>query len=292
MRTAQQEIDKTTNAVAKKKLKAYINETEQLQNQSKLSQYELEIQQAKYDLLLAEIALQEAQDSKSTVRLQRDSEGNMGYVYTADSNKVAEAQQQLEDAQNALYNKGLEGTNDYAQKYQQTMQEMYDTISDIQQKHLNDEYETEAEYHAAMEEAKAYYYQKLQDYSSLYSVAVSTDSRVVADAWSSDFSDMIYQTDTWKQAVEDYTDKAIAAFSKWQTAVTSEGGIADLIGNSVEDVGKTVQEVTDKSAALAKKTQEEVIPALGHDEIAHAAKAATCTEIGWEAYVTLSLIHI
>jgi hypothetical protein len=37
--------------------------------------------------------LQEAQDSKSTVRLQRDSEGNMGYVYTADSNKVAEAQQ-------------------------------------------------------------------------------------------------------------------------------------------------------------------------------------------------------
>jgi uncharacterized protein (UPF0335 family) len=44
MRTAQQEIDKTTNAVAKKKLKAYINETEQLQNQSKLSQYELEIQ--------------------------------------------------------------------------------------------------------------------------------------------------------------------------------------------------------------------------------------------------------
>jgi len=32
MRTAQQEIDKTTNAVAKQKLKAYINETEQLQN--------------------------------------------------------------------------------------------------------------------------------------------------------------------------------------------------------------------------------------------------------------------
>jgi len=34
--------------------------------------------------------------------------------------------------------------------------------------------------------------------------------------------------------------------------------------------------------------EQEVIPALGHDEIAHAAKAATCTEIGWEAYVTCS----
>ena len=262
MRTAQQEIDKTTNAVAKKKLKAYINETEQLQNQSKLSQYELEIQQAKYNLLLAEIALQEAQDAKSTVRLQRDSEGNFGYVYTADSNKINEAQQKLEDAQNDLYNKGLDGANDYAQKYQQTMQEMYDTLADIQQRHLDGEYETEAEYHAAMEEAKAYYYQKLQDYSSLYSVAVTADSRVVADAWSTDFASMIYDTDNWKQAVEDYTDDAIAAFTKWQNAVTGEGGIADLIGNSVEDVGKTVQEVTDKSKELAKKTQEEVIPAL------------------------------
>jgi hypothetical protein len=34
-----------------------------------LSQYELDIQQAKYNLLLDEIALKEAQNAKSTVRL-------------------------------------------------------------------------------------------------------------------------------------------------------------------------------------------------------------------------------
>jgi t-SNARE complex subunit (syntaxin) len=44
MRTAQQEIDKTTNSVAKKKLAAYIEETQQLQDQTKLSKYELDIQ--------------------------------------------------------------------------------------------------------------------------------------------------------------------------------------------------------------------------------------------------------
>jgi hypothetical protein len=32
-----------------------------MQNQNKLSQFELDIQKAKYDLLLAEIALEEAQ---------------------------------------------------------------------------------------------------------------------------------------------------------------------------------------------------------------------------------------
>jgi hypothetical protein len=40
--------------------------------------------QKKYDLMLAEQALRDAQNAKSQVTLQRDSEGNYGYVYTAD----------------------------------------------------------------------------------------------------------------------------------------------------------------------------------------------------------------
>jgi hypothetical protein len=60
MRTAQQAIDTSTNAVAKEKLKGFINETKSMQEQGKLSQYELDMQQAKYDLLVAEIALEEA----------------------------------------------------------------------------------------------------------------------------------------------------------------------------------------------------------------------------------------
>ena len=38
----------------------------------------------------------------------------------------------------------------------------------------------------------------------------------------------------------------------------------------------------------AKHTKTEPIPALGHDEIPHDAKPVTCTEIGWDAYVTCS----
>ena len=53
--------------------------------------------------------------------MQRDSEGNFGYVYTADQNEIAKAQQELEDAQNALYNIGLEGANKYAESYTQTI---------------------------------------------------------------------------------------------------------------------------------------------------------------------------
>jgi hypothetical protein len=43
-------------------------------------------------LLVAEIALEEAQNAKDSVRLTRDAEGNFGYVYTANSAAVSQAQ--------------------------------------------------------------------------------------------------------------------------------------------------------------------------------------------------------
>jgi len=41
---------------------------------------------------LAEIALEEAQNAKSTVRMMQDSEGNWSYVYTSDQEKISDAQ--------------------------------------------------------------------------------------------------------------------------------------------------------------------------------------------------------
>jgi hypothetical protein len=51
---------------------------------TKMSQKDLEALQKKYDLKLAEIALEEAQNAKSQVRMTRDNEGNWSYTYTAD----------------------------------------------------------------------------------------------------------------------------------------------------------------------------------------------------------------
>ena len=57
---AQKDIDKTTNNAAKIRLKNYQEEIELLQNKNKLTKVELDIAKAKYDVLLAEIALEEA----------------------------------------------------------------------------------------------------------------------------------------------------------------------------------------------------------------------------------------
>ena len=245
MRTAQQEIDKSTNLVAKQRLKDFIKETDQLQNKSKLSQYELDIQKAKYDLLLAELALEDAQNAKSTVRLQRDSEGNFGYVYTADQTQLAQAQQQLEDAQNSLYNIGLEGANSYTEKYNQTMQEMYDTLTSITQAYYEGEIASQEEYESQMLAAQEYYYEQLESFQDLYGVALQTDTRVIADAWSTGMGVMKIETRTWKDAVVSYTSEANTTLINWYSTVDA---IAQKTG--LDNIASKVKNITDESKAL------------------------------------------
>jgi hypothetical protein len=57
-----------------------------------MSKYDIEYLQKKYALTEAQIALEESRNAKSQVRLSRDSEGNYGYVYTADDSNVDKAQ--------------------------------------------------------------------------------------------------------------------------------------------------------------------------------------------------------
>ena len=91
-------IDETDNVKAKKALMEYQQKINEYQADGvQMSEYELQYLQKQYDLELAKIALDEAQDAKSQVRMTRDSEGNYGYVYTADESAVAKAEQSYED---------------------------------------------------------------------------------------------------------------------------------------------------------------------------------------------------
>ena len=245
--SAQQEIDKTSNTVAKNRMKNFIRETQQLQKQGELSQFELDIQQAKYDLLLAEIALEEAQNAKSTVTLQRDREGNFGYVYTADSSAVAQAQQEFDNAQNALYNIGLEGANKYTESYTQTLQEMYDKLAEIQQQRLDGYFQTEQEYEDAILAAKEFYYKKLEQYSSLYTTAVTVDSNIIADAWSTDFANMVYDTENWKDEVNHYLEETREAFGDFEDQMS-------VIRN--ETVGEDLDALAEKTNNITKKSKD------------------------------------
>lgn len=131
-RTILQDISKTDNIAAKSKLKDVLEEVNALQNSNaQMSEYELKTLQAKYDLRLAEIALEEAQEAKSQVRLVRDNEGNWGYMYTADAEEVSKAEQDVEDKMQALQDIQEETMRDTGEKILSIQQEYYDALSDI-----------------------------------------------------------------------------------------------------------------------------------------------------------------
>ena len=260
MRTAQQAADKTDSLSSKQKLKNYYKEIETLKNDGiPLSKLELELAQARYDILLAEIALEEAQNAKSTVRLQRDSEGNFGYVYTADSEAISQAEEDLMDAQNKLYNIGLEATNDYGQKMLELQQKLSDDLLQLEQDRANGRFQTEADYEAA----KALLIQEYNDlflaYSDQYTTALGVDVAIQEEAWINAYDSMINQTQNWQEYTTEYTQMCEQAYDQWRTAVTEHNEIIqDVLNNTKEKVN----EVTEASDELKEEVIREVIPAV------------------------------
>ena len=262
MRQAAQAADKTDNEVAKQKFKNFENETKKLQENAKLSNLELEIQQAKYDLLLAEIALEDAQNAKSTVRLQRDNEGNFGYVYTANQDEIANAQQQYEDAQNALYNISLQGQQDYTAKYLESLQMMQEELTELDQKWLEGEIATQEEYNRQRKAITDHYfnpeYGVLTQYSSLYNIAVQADASATEDYWGKSYGNMTQKTGEWKTAVNTYIGEIDAAFNLW---ATNQEELNEDLGISFDDVSSAIHDITTESEIL-KTTIDTTIPKL------------------------------
>ena len=257
--TAQQAIDKTTNNAAKARLKSYQDEIKQLQDKNILSQTELDLAQARYEVLLAEIALEEAQNAKATVRLQRDNEGNFGYVYTADQEAVSGAEQELADAQNALYNVGLEGANEYGQKMIELKQETAEALIELEEMRASGEIATVEEYEAIKEEILSNAYAKYELYSQIYTASLGADAQVQQEAWITAYSNMMGSTDLWKQNVVQYTRDCEQAYREWKNTIQAESSIIDSVLNHTES---EVKDITNASTALRNEVVNSVIPAI------------------------------
>ncbi len=89
--------------------------------------------------------------------------------------------------------------------------------------------------------------------------------------WNSD------ETYHWKTATCIHTDEiGRKAEHTW------DNGVITTPATCTEEGVKTF------TCTECDKTRIEIADALGHDEVLHEAQAATCTEIGWETYVTCS----
>lgn len=256
MRTAQQAADKTDNAAAKQRINNFVQETKKLQEKNKLSHLELEIQQAQYDMLMAQIALEEAKNAKTTVRLRRDSQGNFGYVYTADQEQVAKAEQELADAENRLYNISLEATNEWGQKRLELQQQYADAMIELEERRANGEFATDEMYQQERDRITQEFYRNMEAYSGQYTIALNGHANTQADAWIRAYEDMMAESDKWNEATTQYLDANEKAYGEWKDEVAKNSAIVDGV---LKNTQTEVQKVTDKSEELRKKGNEVAI---------------------------------
>ena len=102
---AQDAINSTNSIRAQEMLNALKDdELNKLKEKNKLTQYDVDRANKMLDITLKQIALEEAQNNKSKMRLRRDSQGNYSYQYVADNDQVDKLQDELDKAKNELYN--------------------------------------------------------------------------------------------------------------------------------------------------------------------------------------------
>ena len=264
-RTLSKDIDKTDSKSAKAKLTNFSKELRALQEKDKLSKLELEIAQKKYDLLKAQIALEESQNAKSTVRLTRDNEGNYGYVYVANEEKIEEAAQAVEDANNKLYNTQLEATNDYGQKYLSTVQEYKQALQELYE---SDEFKEldENQRNERISAIQKQYGDILNSYQDLYKIAYgSTDSLIDAiqsESWVySNYNDNIKQASDNLSVFDTYVKDANDAINIWTTQITN---ITDYVkfDDRMENVVSTTEDTVNNILKEFETTGENLTQVL------------------------------
>ena len=184
-------IDKTDSPAQQKKLNDLMQqETDYLREQDKLSEYDLERANLKYEIAMKQIALEEAQQNKTQLRLRRDSQGNYTYQYTQDDDQVASIQQEIADLYNQLYNLD-------ADAYRDNLDEIYNVWSEFQERMAEAAQINDPEQRAAKELLIK------EQYSDLINGLVEKNENLQANMYQSTMSHLF---DLYNQNTANYED--------------------------------------------------------------------------------------
>ena len=187
-------IDKTDSPAQQKKLNDLMQqETNYLREQDKLSEYDLERANLKYELALKQIALEEAQQNKTQLRLRRDSQGNYTYQYTQNDDQIASIQKEITDLYNQLYNLD-------AEQYRGNLDELYSVWSEFQERMAEAAQINDPEKRAAKELLIK------QQYSDLINGLVEKNENLQANLYQSTMSHLF---DLYDQNTANYEDMSV-----------------------------------------------------------------------------------
>lgn len=262
-RQIEQSISDSTTVASKAALKALQAKIDKQSELNELTEYDIEMNQLEYQLALAQIALDEAKNAKDTVRLTRDENGNYAYQYTANQEKLNEAEQQYEDV--------LQQINELAgNRISELEQSFIDAQSKYQQAALeiaSDMSLTEAERAEKLATLSQQYNETLlyiqQQYGNA-TEALGSNQEAVAERYGATLSSLTASAaanvnstiGAMIQNTQSYIDHMTAVIGPTGTAQTAWQSYIARIQSVSAAAGTSYDEMTSQIAAYAATTQQ------------------------------------
>ena len=250
-RDIENSIDDADTIRSKERLREITQEIADIEAEGReVSQYEVDALRAKYELRLAEIALEDAQNAKSTVRMNRDNEGNWSYIYTADDDNVDKARQNYEDK---LY-EYQKLNSEFIKSQQENFLKLEQEYTDAMQKIAEDSSLSREDKEARLQETQAYYQRMAEIMSDQLGIALNKNSELYNKDWL-DYSkntgykismEEEYQTkldDTYTGHLQPSIDSATQLLAQFTEAATGDGGYLPTILNSLDEFALRQDEV-------------------------------------------------
>lgn len=246
-------INNTDSLEVQERLTKIMNEqVAALEEKGKLTEYDVERANLLYEIELKKIALEEAQQNKSKMRLRRDSQGNYSYQFTADEDAIAQTQSELDKLQNSLYNLDKEA-------YRNNLNEVYDIYAEFQDR-LKELY---ADQTLSDEEREAQREMLVQQYGERINGLVAENEVIRTNLYDSTFQELarMYDTDiehfqNMSQAEQDLLMQEMVP--QWDTGIqtmidkiSADGGFGPTVSETIDQLKEKNQEYQEDLRAMA-----------------------------------------
>lgn len=257
-RTINKELANNKNLIAHQKLSDVLEKINEIQEKGiKMSEYDLKMLQARYDLRKAEIALEEAQNNKSEVRLMRNAQGNWSYVFTANQSAIADAEQKVADEQEKIRNE----SEDYSMQVQEKLidmeKERQEALAEAYKEYKDDEKALQKE----TDRINAYYNSKFQYFGS--------ELGKTLDVLGIDFSDTSYSILTgyksWDEAQTQFAENGVKYLDQMSGALGQfKADSKDAMEAAGQDIDTFATNVKDVYAPQVEEAMTTVVDSVGN----------------------------
>lgn len=251
----------TNDLLAKQKLRDIQQEIHDLQADGvQMSQYDLEYLQKKYDLQLAEIALMEQQNSKTSMRLVRDAAGNWTYAYDADEEKIEDATQKYEDAVHELGQLSKDYINDVSEQLIQNQIDFKEALQDLDK--------NSADYSNQLLSLQEYYVERQRYLLDELNKGVVNSGITFHDTLYGQMTDLYDYNDAYMQFVNNSNTTITELqtnYKDWQKVVETAMGVAGTSwDNFGTDMGGTLDSLEEHIQKLCDEIEELVNVLMGY----------------------------